>query len=64
LPSLPRVTERDSDQQGDDDLRRFDRPRSCVDADQYTATVIGLQSRPISEGKEFTSIIDGVQGIT
>jgi hypothetical protein len=46
--ALSRVTARDSDEQGDDDLCGFNQPGSCAYADQYTAPVIGITSGAVS----------------
>jgi len=48
--ALSRVAARDSDQQGDDDLCRFNQSWSCPYAYQYTAAVVGIPSGAVSEG--------------
>ena len=58
------VAERDSDQQGDDDLCGINQPGSCAYVDRYSAPAIGIPSGPVSEGEEFTPVVVGVQGVT
>ena len=60
--SSTRIVERDSAEHGDDDLRRSDQSRSYTHADRNTAEYIGIESRAVSEGKEFAQIAIGISG--
>ena len=49
--AMPRIAERDRDEQGDDDLCEVNKPRSCARADQYTAASTDIEGSAYLKGK-------------
>ena len=59
---LPGTAARDSAQQGDGGLGRISQPRSCTLSDRGSAESVDIEGGAVSEGEEFLSFADGVQG--